>query len=285
MNNSPKSQLKIPYGLKKIANENKLWGDVLFYYQLKQLRVDGCFDKKNLVYNLAVELQQNRNTIYKKLSRLKKLGWIKSIKSKKQNSFLSLISYDKLWININIPFDKENGLKLIKISSNLDCETINREVNYNEIKKSINNQKKVVRKKARQLLSKTFGYSVKPMARGGIKSLIESEENIGEIIFNGISNQHESIRKSKSTKFDTNWECTLTCQSIAHLLGYTSVMTGWNIAHDLQDYGYIEYISRFNQPIFVTKCSYKSFKAMQLDSSFFFKNKAVYKILPNLINI
>jgi len=281
MKNNPTKILKIPVGLKKQANELGIWSDVVFYYKLKSFNIEGNFPKKDLVYNLAVQMKLNRNVVYRKLARLKKLGWVFQTVSNKNNRFLSLLSYDKVWSNINTLSEQDNGLKLIKIASNSDFDI---EVNYNEIKISLNNQKKVVERRAKNLIYKKLGYSKKTTARG-LGELIEIQENIDNIILDNIQEQHKSIRESKKSKLVQNWEVTLTCNSIAKLLGYSSAMSGWLIASDLSDLGYINYISRFSSPLFITKCSLNKFKGMNLDSSFFYKNNGVYKILPNLIQI
>ena len=75
---NPCYKLKIPDGIHCAARELRLHNDLIFYYELKCLNVSGGFPKAKIIQYIQGRYSYSQSAIYKKLSRLLKLGWIRS---------------------------------------------------------------------------------------------------------------------------------------------------------------------------------------------------------------
>lgn len=283
MRNNPTIVLKVPYGLKRKANQKGVYNELMFYYSLKKLSIHGSFRSKGLVSYLSSKLGISSNYIYIQLRKLKNLGWIKQEISNKQESFLSLISYDNLWNDIIYSNKGLKRLELIRIAPNKDIDI---QINICEISKSLKEQSKVVFKKyQKKFYSSGCSKNLKRdfQTSSNYRSFLFDEESLVESL---KEEQLEIIQSEKTSKVENNWEITLTAKKVSSILGYKTPMSGWNILKKLDALKLIKYVSRKSKPLLVkSEIAYQTFKEMKLDNSFYFSNYNVYKVLPNLITV
>jgi len=158
VDSNPTYSIKVPEGLIKRSNDRSLLTPLQFYYRLKVLKIDGCF---NGISTIKVDL--SKPALYKNINWLIKLGWLK-----RDGEKLSLISYDKLFayfkydlkIKQNKKVIRRGSFKIFKIAS----KHINKLLIYitnEEIKLNIARQKHVVKKKLSLIQKKHIGKNIK----------------------------------------------------------------------------------------------------------------------------
>ena len=134
MKSNPTISLKIPYGCFKIANKRGILSDLIFYYQLKSIRVDGYFKRGQVIDQIQTKVKLSQSRIRSKLCKLYKLGFID-----RHRGNIRLLSYDRIWgilgySNLRIENKK---VKLMRV--NIDY--IREETYTYEIKKNLQNQR------------------------------------------------------------------------------------------------------------------------------------------------
>lgn len=233
---NPTICIKILKGSYKVANENGILDEFLFYYELKGLRIDGFF-KRGTIQNYSEQLGRSKGNIYSKLTKLVNAGFIR--KGRKGHQ---LISYDDFWKKLGFDLSERINFKVIKI----------RTVKGTEFKY--------------ELFSNEIDYNLKSQEKRAIKGHIykEAERNPDtDIMPSKIS---RSLKKKFSHKLalrkqyldirgsmnytDVNYDFSLSCQGVANLFGYGSAMQGHFIKKELVKRGLLKVTKR--PAVFIT---------------------------------
>lgn len=268
MKSNPTTVLKIPKGLYKEANVKGVKTQLLFYYRLKQLKVDGSWRKKGVVGLLVEDLKITAKIIRKRIEELKELGWIREA-----GNYYELVSYDKMWSSIGIEVNDKKRFSLIKIDSHLNFQ---QQIYYQEIKQCLKKQEREIKK---NYIKKRFGVDAAKNKRL-MKVVKVRSKDLQEAIYH----QQQIIRQSLSSFVEYNFENTITCLKTAQLLGYKTAMQGWLIQKELETEGILKVQSRKHSPLFVNQINKQAFKKLNLDNSFFLtKEGYLFKNLPNLL--
>ena len=77
MKNNPTIILKVPEGLYKRANEKGLLKEVLFYYQLKSLNIEGRLYSGEISKTLKSVFNIPEGSVWKKIKNLVSIGFLK----------------------------------------------------------------------------------------------------------------------------------------------------------------------------------------------------------------
>lgn len=250
--NNPSVRIKVPFSLYKKANQRKLMPIIKYYYRVKSLRIDGCFNDRKLINILIDQLKVSYNTARKiRLSLLNN-----NFAYLKDNHFY-LISYEKLWLLLEV--DKiDNSYKLIYTTNNkIDRHVYLAEIKYNLEKQQENLDKKYLSKK--------------------LHTDAEKDQ--------ALQKQFDLIRKKLTSKVNINNQVTLTCHRTAKIFGLKSYVQGHRI---LRMMVYSKKLKCDRQRALMIKenVSNDEFEHLHLDQSFFLTSDNVLKKrLPNLISI
>jgi biotin operon repressor len=137
---SPLNQLKVIEGLFRKANYKGVYTQLLFYYRLKELNVEGHF------MNIPVMESFCRSYVYKQFKKLQELGWI----VKKVDGYY-LISYDLLFESFGYDLTKQQRIFKIEKKWFKQFELI---IAYSEIKLNIFRQHWALKIKTEDLMQK-----------------------------------------------------------------------------------------------------------------------------------
>ena len=259
--------------LKRVANEQKVWSSVRFYYKIKTLTIHGSFKKREFVNIVATRLSLSKKGVRDNLKTLLKLGYL--IEDEK---FISLISYDKLWTLLNVPHTSKSGFRLIKT----DLSSFEDKIHFEEISFVLKKQEKQIQEQYLKTTVQTSDAD-KPVKGNLRKRLLKQFDRIRKFL---IARQFNLIRSTMNSFVEYNWENTLTTKSVAELFGYTTAMQGYYIQQSLLKKGFLNILSRKEKPLLICKnVTLEMVRAMNLDPSFYLCKNNLYKRLPNLISI
>lgn len=200
--------LKVPEDFIRRVNEQGVWSEVEFYYQLKCLKEHGSFRRED--FRLISNTYGYANsTLYSKFRRLINLGLIKQ-----NGEYFELISYANLWIKFGYNIDyclnplnnKNKSFKIYKIDIR-NIEHLKENIYVSEIEHNFNKQN----------------------WNGRRKFLLTQKKN-----------EVKTVKKGSSYLPAPR----LAIRKITELFGFTSSSTGYNILKDLEELGYIEVISQ-----------------------------------------
>lgn len=273
--NSPKLHLKVPIGAHKIAVENDLETEFNFYYAIKGIRIDGFFKRGKVIHQIQSHLNISESTIRKNLKRLKECGFVKG-----KSGNYQLISYDSLWDILGIERRNKNP-KRFK-SKIIKCKTSNfkNELQAQEIKQSISNQKYRLIKKHYKRLTKKDSESVV-----NTKLLSKLERDL-EGSIDLFRKWQTSYLRNKLDYPLLNYEVTLTCQAVAELLGYSHWQKGREIEQRLEKAKLLNVTRR--KPIYLCDNNVQAvlINPNITDSCFTSPcEQYIYKCLPNLLSV
>ena len=233
--NNPTFILKVPEGLVKKANERGVLNDIIFWYKLKSLKIEGKLYKQDLINKLSKQFNFSFSYIYKKIQKLIKLGYIKEYKL-----YYQLIKYDNLFAMLGFGvrdkfsygfinnYKESIKFKIFKIQSN-QLNNFIENISYEEIKLNFERQAFQAIKKIKQnknSLLKTIPKSV----LNGVK--LKSLNSI-----NLFYNYFIGLNKEKFWNKESDYDITISCLSLSKLLGYNSSQTGFSILYKLEKLG------------------------------------------------
>lgn len=263
---NPTVNIKVPFGLYKSANESKLLPLVKFYYRLKELTIHGSFKKEKFAQFCKDNTGISLNSCKKHIKNLLQNNFAII-----QNNQICLVSYDKLWALLNIQKEKNKSYKIIKTTSTTFITDIYKE----EIRNSLKKQEAETKKKFIKY-ELDAGQNAKPSLK---KYFSKAFHKLKDVC---LQKQQKIIQQTLSSKQVFNRQITLTCKSIAKLFGYNSPMKGHYIQNLLSDIGILRIEKQ--RHLKVSNATIQMFKSLNLDSSFYFHNNSIYKVLPNLIS-
>lgn len=225
---NPTHRIKILKGSYKVANENDVLNEFKFYYQLKQLKIDGFF-KRGELQSYSDVLGCSTATISRKLTKLRNVGFIRKVKGGFQ-----LLSYDAFWERLGYDLSDSKNFQIIKVSSKIDFEW--------------------------ELYSKEIQISLKNQERKVIKNHIYKETDRNPDTENVPRNLQKALKRKFSHKIalrrnlqdirktltlpEINYDITLSCQGVANLFGYVSSKQGSIIEKELQKRGLLKIVKR-----------------------------------------
>ncbi len=234
MKKSPKVTLKILQGSYRIANENGILTEFIFYHQLKRLRIDGFF-ARGTIKNYFDALPYKEVTIRSKITRMIELGFIR-----KENGGYQLISYDDLWKLLGYDLRDPSKYRIIRVNSDTEFKW---ELMTLEIDKNIRSQERIAIKghiyKECDLNPDTDKIPkklIKAMARKFSHKI-------------ALRKQLLEIRRTLSYA-KVNYDFTLSCEGVAKLFGYTSGAQGWQIEKELKRRNLLKVMKR--PPLFIS---------------------------------
>jgi len=244
LKNNPTTLLKVPEGLIKRANGLNLLSDIIFWYQLKSLNIEGRIVKGNIEKALCAKFNYSKPSIWRKIKTLEELSWIKKL----DNEY-KLISYDLLFCKLGycydskinyksysklITKDKKPKFKIYKISTS-NLKYFFEYVAYEDIKQNF-------KKQAFTIIHTIKNNSHLPIYQSIIQKNLLNKVKLNKIdSFNQLNQYIIENRKNREFWNQTS-ECdiTLSCQGVANLLGYSSSQTGYNIQNKLEELGLLQ---------------------------------------------
>lgn len=203
--------VKVPEGIVKKSNQLGLLNELVFFYKLKSMKIEGEFT----IQEIAFSLNLSNSYIYKMVSRLKGLNWIKQDKEDK----IRLIKYDNLFeyfkydlkLKVTENIIRKGNFKIFKISTKFINDLISI-IAYHEIKFNLQKQKYTANKKS--LMQK--------------KATLDASINI----------------KGKDVK-RVNWDITLSARGISRIMGFSSSSMGFKIQQKLEELKFIHIQRRY----------------------------------------
>lgn len=237
--NNPTKILKVPEGLVRKANIKGIWPDILFFYQLKSLNIDGTIKKGNIESELSMKFQISKSSVWRKIGRLVKLGLLRvdkdCYKINKYDILFNLLGYnlkEKIYYRKDIKIVRKGNFKIFKISIN-NLGSFLEHIAYQEIQLSFQRQifKSNRKSKLRNLIQ---------------KNKLNSTSNLG--LFRDFSFIKDTLKEDYLLgKFldQNNYSgITLSCSGVAKLLGYLSSSSGFFLEKKLEKLGLLRVENR-----------------------------------------
>lgn len=234
MKNNKPLILKIPEGLVKKANQQGILNEVIFWYKLKSINIEGKLEKNKLFYFLSQEFNLSFSAVWKNFNKLLKLNCIIEYKDYyqiiKYDEFFSIIGFgirDKFSYGFINGYNEIIKIKIFKII-NTDLKHFLEYIIYEEIKLNFQRQAYQILQKIKQ--NKEF--------------LLQSipKKTLNEIKLNNINSfnliNYYLIDQNKNEKFwikENDYDITISCFGLSKLLGYTSSQTGFAFLRKLRD--------------------------------------------------
>lgn len=110
---NPHYLLKIPTGAFAAANELGILSDLVYYYQLKSMNINGVF-RRGCIKNIAQKYECSESSIRKKMRRLIDMGWIRSNDG---NHYLR--KYDVVFATLGYNINQRLRLVRLKVASTI----------------------------------------------------------------------------------------------------------------------------------------------------------------------
>jgi len=248
---NPTTFLKVPEGIVKRANQLGIWVDVVFYYQLKSLTIEGILRKGEIEPILVSRFNLTRPSIWRKLKRLVDLGLVK-----KEKDFYKLYNYDKLFHVLGYWLGKKTYYKNEKRVSRLgrfkiwhisvDC--LSNFLEYITRQEIELNYKRQLYKISQTLKQDDFLLDLIPKNKLKVsltktKSLdfIKDQLNINDLVEKSIKAKTISYNEAKIGEDyyskQSNIDLTLSCSGLARLLGFKSAASGYKLEQRLKELG------------------------------------------------
>lgn len=277
-------RVKVPHDSFRLANEQGILNDYLFYIQLKNLTTNGYLKRGNTIPLIRSRYSLSESQIRKKLSNLVKSGFI--IKNKGN---YWLVSYDKVWSKLGVEFlangqVKENLFKILPEELNNLTEFIT----LNEIKL---NFKKQYSQAYKNYHCDPFFKNNQDKKNGkniDKHSFIEEKQksiSIVHLIKKGERDQfctaYELVKEGEKTNKHCNLDVTVSCLRLAQIMGYNNAMAGFYLEKRLKRLGVIEVENR--KIALTALMSQESFEKAKFAPSYSYSNGILYKQLPNKI--
>jgi len=280
MMNSPLVHVKVPEGCLARAREQEILRDILFYYQLKTLNIQGHFWSSE-IKTFARRFNLGRSTVWLKIKRLRELGLL----NKDRDSY-TLVKYDvlyrKLGYNVQRNFKqgklRKGSFKLFLIAS----ECVNKLLLYVAREELRLNKQRQLYKAFRNCKGDRKCDTDNLTAK---KVYLERkfEDNITQSIDLSLQGQYtsayENAKNGDPGSGSFNPDVNISCAGFARLLGYTTASQGHYIQRALMREGLIRVRRR--------KALYKPIGGVSenLPGSFFVRGGFWYKQLVNDITI
>jgi len=233
---NPTINLKVPAGIIKRANEKGILSDLLFYYQLKSLNIDGSFKQGQITPLLISKFNYSSSSIWRKIGNLVKLDFI--IKNEYE---YNLISYDRFFSTLGYNLDEKiyyknyskryGNFKIFKIPVNELNNFIER-ITYEEIKLNFKKQAYQILKQVKDSSSSINRLIPKNI----LKKITLRDISSFELINNYLIDQ--KILKVEDKEFDKN-DISLSCSGIAKMMGFNSASKGWKLEKKLEKLGFL----------------------------------------------
>lgn len=300
LENNPTIHIKFPKKLYKNSNEKNLLKEVLVWYQLKSLNVNGKWESKNQIIdslfnsNKIYGFKTTKKTYLKRVDKLIDLGLIKihdyTDKYSRKHYYIGVCKYDTLFeyfgINLNNP--KILKLKLLDLYSG--------ELEKTLILDSVNSQKKTIK-------SKFIAYNLKLTEKvdmriqrkrkktdKGLKKLLNQRfDKYYEIYlkdyFKNKFLKHFGYQTKNFKMFEKiNFDYGLSTKKVASLFGFKSSYKGWCILRKLETNNLIKTKSRKISIRNFDKNSFYQLKRYNIISDYaFIKGNRCIINLPTLI--
>lgn len=278
---NPSDRIKVAEGSFKLANSFNQLHHLLFYYQLKVLRVDGSFSKKLLYTQLQRKTGYSISHIYKYVRELAELGWIERTSSR-----IEVKSYDHVWESLGINLDynskkkRKGTFKIFYINSSV----INKLVEYVAYFELKLNRARQVQSIFSNIWKDSF---FKPWVRDTEKNMVKDKEQFIDELSSLFSISYllkkqrtDSIKKELSEcygrdeYYSSNLDYNLSTLSFAKLLGFKSCSQGYKLQQSLQSLSLIQIEARFE----LVDDSFTGFPGVYRDSFGRLKKRLVNKI-------
>lgn len=231
--------LKVPEGLFKKANLQGVLLDIEFWYRLKSLNKEGSLKKGYIEEVISEEFLMSFSSVWRKINRLIKLGWIK----KEKTEYL-LIKYDKLWDSLGYDLTSNNNkkrlgnFKINKIKNNsYNLKYFLKIVAYEDIKNNLRQQRFVIRnflkkEKYFELIPKNIWEKIKVLDQSGFYELFNFL----------IDSKKYSFLENKN--FLNKVDSSLSSFGISKILGFKSSFSGHFWQKELEKENFIKIFKR-----------------------------------------
>jgi hypothetical protein len=239
---NPTTYLKVPEGLIKKSNQFGFLPDVIFWYQLKSLNIEGKLIKGKIETLLFKKFGYSHSSTWRKIKNLVDYGWLRPDKNE-----YKIISYQLFFCKLGYKFEEKIDIKGYNnvIKNYKPLFKINKiEVSklpyffeycaYQDIKFNFQKQAYVILRQ----IKKNPG---NPIYQSIIQKKILEKVKLSDINSFDLINQFiiES-RKEETWKKTSDFDITLSCQGLSKLLGYSSSYTGHAIQQRLDYLGLIK---------------------------------------------
>lgn len=229
MKSNPTIYIKVPQSSYKMANEQGILKEYLFWYSLKGINIEGVFCRGEIIEKVKSRVDLSESNIRAKFSKLEKLGWI----TRSNNGGISLSKYDVVWNTLGIHKMSRDGIKIFRIITGGDICDIQSKIELEEIKDCLLKQSFAVSTSfVNQKLGEDTVSKPSVVNKKIRRKLLKNVDFAKMFVL-----QNKNILKSKSK---INYDITLSCMGVAKLLGYTSAMQGYLIEQKLKKFGYLE---------------------------------------------
>lgn len=242
---NPTTYLKVPEGLIKRANQLGLLSDIIFWYQLKSLNIEGKLVKGQIETSLHKKFQYSYSSIWRKIKNLIDYGWLRP----EQNCY-KIINYSLIFYKLGYKFGEKINIKFDSKAVKKD-NTLTRplfKINKIEVNKlpyffeycAYEDIKLNFKKQAFVILRQIKRNPENPTYQSIIQKKILERVKLNDINSFDLINQFiiES-RKDEFYKKTSDFDITLSCQGVANLLGYNSSYSGYSIQQRLEKLGLI----------------------------------------------
>jgi len=292
---NPTVSLKVPEGIVQKANQLGIWVDVLFYYQLKSLNVEGVLKKGEIEPILIDRFNLTRPSIWRKIKRLINLGLLI-----KTENFYKLCSYDSLFFILGYSLEEKiyyKGDKKLRRKGNFKIW----QIAVDKLKSFLENiaRKEIELNYQRQLykISQTLKqdeYLLKLIPKNKLKvnlvdleslDLIKNLLNINNLVEKSFKAKQISYLEAKNGESyystQSNIDVTLSCNGLAKLLGFKSAASGYKLEQKLKKLGLISIKTRKilieTNPLFASQL-YEKVRSIK---NYVLNNGRLYYFLPN----
>jgi len=280
MKTNTKILLKVPEGLIRKANEEKILNDVIFYYQLKSLTIEGHFKKNGLIRLVQSKFRISESSIWRKVKKLVELGYL--IKSKegysliRYDAFFKSLHYDiavctksKSIFGTMVRYKRRGSFKIFKILvQNLD--NFLSYIAYEEIKLNFQKQEYNICKSSNNLSL------LIP------KKKLNYYQYINKLLQMKLQNHYIKTKMKHQFINFINTDVTLSCLGLSKLLGFLSSRSGYLIEKNLVKLGLIDIQKRLvlyeTNPFMFRKSGLGD-----VCNNFLCKQSLIYYNLPNKI--
>lgn len=273
--------VKVPESLIKKINDMGIYTEILFWYRLKALKIEGSFHNTEIQNLVFSTYGISKSTCWEHIKKLSDWGLIK-----KKDNYYTLVSYDKLFLylqydlSFKFKWDKiQEKLKIVrkglfriyKISTDLliNIEDFIDQIALKEIELNINKQIKQYRK-----------YSSESKYRELLIQAQLGNKNINRTYIDDLLKSRQDLRNHPLSIF------TLSCLRVAELLGFTSKSSGHRIEQRLKKKGLLIVQNRkllYEDNYMLAYTNRKYYQS--LSPNFVMENYKLYYQLPNLLII
>lgn len=269
-------KVKLCRGLIKNVQEAGLTKQLDFYLKLKGITVTGRLFQRNFVLLVGEKTGDSRATIYRKLRTILQCGFA----SRDTNGDIILLSYDKLFDRFGFSKKKEN-LIIFKVNAETPWEEAAKiELSINLKHQDFITYQKHVKHKygCTEVTSEKLFGKLKKKERKSYNS---------DKLFNlqksrAIAQRDIEVFKKPAVNYDV----TLTCKTIANVLGFKSKSSGWRVLNSLEKLNMLD-VERRPDIFTGIEMNKDNFRLVREDlgSSFYLRSGKVFKRSSNKVKI